>query len=460
MKYREETDSLGKIRVPEDVYYGPQTQRAIENFPISGLTLPDIFIHSLAMLKKHAASVNQTLGLISDETAGAIIQASREVMNAEFKDSFPVDVFQTGSGTSTNMNMNEVVACRANEILTKKKSIKFPVHPNDHVNCCQSSNDIIPTVIHISAVTLIGKKLAPALESLMQELDKKTKEFEFIHKIGRTHLQDAVIMTLGNEFSGYARQVSLAIERLESVQNRLCCLALGGTAVGTGLNAHKKFAQKVISHIADETGIPFAESPNHFESQGACDAAVEISGVLKTIAISLSKIANDIRWLASGPRCGLGEINLPSLQPGSSIMPGKINPVICESMIQVCAQVIGNDAAISIGGLGGFFELNTMLPLIAYNLIQSIELLSSAADVLAKKCISGITANIDRCQDNIQNSMAIVTSLVPLIGYDRAADIAKKAFAQGKTIETVALEEKILPEQELRTILFGDFFQK
>jgi fumarate hydratase class II len=358
------------------------------------------------------------------------------------------------------MNMNEVIACRSNEILTTKKSPKFPVHPNDHVNCCQSSNDIIPSAIHISAVTLINKKLTPALESLMQELDTKAKEFNGIHKIGRTHLQDAVIMTLGNEFSGYARQIRLAIDRLKPVQKRLCILALGGTAVGTGLNAHADFAQKVISKISRETGLPFSESSNHFESQGACDAAVEASGALKTIAISLSKIANDIRWLASGPRCGIGEINLPSLQPGSSIMPGKINPVICESVIQVSAQIIGNDAAISIGGLGGFFELNTMLPLIAYNLIQSIELLSSAADVLAKKCISGITANTDQCQNNIQNSLAIVTSLVPHIGYDRAADIAKKAHAEGKTIETVALEENILPEQKLRTILFGDFFQK
>jgi len=460
MKYKEETDSLGNVRVPEDAYYGPQTQRAVDNFPISGLKLPDIFIHSLALIKKHSASVNQTLGLISAETAGAIIQACDEVMDNKFQNNFPVDVFQTGSGTSTNMNMNEVIACRSNEILTDKKSSKFPIHPNDHVNCCQSSNDVIPSAIHISAVTLITKKLAPALESLMYELDKKTKAFDGIHKIGRTHLQDAVIMTLGNEFSGYARQVRLAIDRLEPVQKRLCILTLGGTAVGTGLNAHKDFAQKVISLIAGETGLLFSESPNHFESQGACDTAVEASGILKTIAISLSKIANDIRWLASGPRCGLGEITLPSLQPGSSIMPGKINPVICESVIQVSAQIIGNDAAISIGGLGSFFELNTMLPLIAYNLIQSIELLSSVADVLAKKCISGITANIDQCQNNIQNSLAIVTSLVPHIGYDRAADIVKKAYAEGKTIETVALEEKILSEQELKTILFGDFFQK
>lgn len=458
MEYREETDSLGTVRVPEDAYYGPQTQRAIENFPVSSLRLPDIFIHSLTMVKKHAASVNQNLELIPAGAGSAIGQACEEIMAGKFRTQFPVDVFQTGSGTSTNMNLNEVIACRANEILTGKKSGKTPVHPNDHVNCCQSSNDVIPSAIHISAARLIQKQLAPALDVLFQTLDNKAEEFKNIHKIGRTHLQDAVIMTLGNEFSGYARQVRLAADRLEPVQKRLCVLALGGTAVGTGLNAHKEFAGKVIDLISGETGLPFEESPNHFESQGACDTAVEASGILKTIAVSLSKIANDIRWLASGPRCGLGEIRLPELQPGSSIMPGKINPVIPESVIQVCAQVIGNDTTISIGGLGGYFELNTMLPLVAYNLIQSIELLSAAASLLAEKCISGITANADQCHHNIQNSLGIVTSLVPHIGYDRAAEIAKKAFAEGKTIETVAREEHILPEKELKTILFGTLF--
>jgi fumarate hydratase class II len=458
MKYREETDSLGTVRVPEDAYYGPQTQRAIENFPVSGLTLPDIFLRSVAMIKKHAASVNQDLGLISAETGKSIIQACEEIMTGKLKSNFPVDVFQTGSGTSTNMNLNEVIACRANEILTGKKSGKAPVHPNDHVNCCQSSNDVIPSAIHISAAVLIRKKLTPALETLFQELDKKAAEFQDIHKIGRTHLQDAVIMTLGNEFSGYARQVRLALDRLDAVRPRLYTLALGGTAVGTGLNAHPDFASRVIVGISEETGLPFVESTNHFESQGACDTAVEVSGILKTIGVSFSKIANDIRWLASGPRCGLGEIRLPELQPGSSIMPGKINPVIPESVIQVCAQVMGNDTTISIGGTGGYFELNTMLPLIACNLIQSIALLGAAAEILAKKCVSGITANAARCRNNIENSLGIVTSLVPHIGYDRAAEIAKKAFAQGKTIETVAREENILPEKELKTILFGTLF--
>ena len=460
MKYREETDSMGTVLVPEDVYYGPQTQRAIDNFPVSGLVLPDFFIHCLALVKKHAAAVNKDLDMIPEETAQAVIKACDEVMSGKFSGNFPVDVFQTGSGTSTNMNMNEVIACRANEILTGNKTPKSPVHPNDHVNCCQSSNDVIPTVLHISAARLISEKLEPALERLATALEKKTKEFEHIHKIGRTHLQDAVIMTLGNEFSGYARQVRLALDRLGPVKDRLCLLALGGTAVGTGLNAHPDFAPKVIARVSEASGLPFRQSPNHFESQGACDSAVETSGILKTIAVSLSKIANDIRWLASGPRCGLGEINLPSLQPGSSIMPGKVNPVISESVIQVGAQVIGNDAAISIGGLGGYLELNTMLPLIAHNLIQSIRLLSAAADNFAEKCVAGITANIEKCEKNIQNSLAVVTSLVPHIGYDRAAEIAKKAFKEHKTIESVVLEDNVLPERDVKTVLFGNFLKK
>jgi fumarate hydratase class II len=456
MNHRETTDSLGKVMVPADVYYGPQTQRAIDNFPVSGLTLPDIFLQSVAMIKKHAAAVNQDLGLIPAEMASPIIQACEEIMAGQLNNNFPVDVFQTGSGTSTNMNLNEVIACRANERLSGKKSDKSPVHPNDHVNCCQSSNDVIPSAIHISAARLIHNHLRPAVNALFQELENKAKAFKNIHKIGRTHLQDAVIMTLGQEFSGYAHQMRLALDRLDSVRPRLCVLALGGTAVGTGLNAHPDFAARVIAGISEETGLPFAKSPNHFESQGACDTAVEVSGVLKTIAVSLSKIANDIRWMASGPRCGLGEIRLPERQPGSSIMPGKINPVIPESVIQVCAQVMGNDATISIGGMGGYFELNTMLPLIAYNLIQSIELLAAAAEILAKKCVSGITADREKCRSNIERSLAIVTSLVPHIGYDRAAEIAKKAFEQGKTIETIALSENILPADELKKILFQD----
>ncbi len=455
MSTRQETDSLGTIGVPQDAYYGAQTKRASENFPVSRLKLPPVFIHSLALIKKCAAEINQALGLISAESAQAVIQAAEEVMDGKLDDHFIVDVFQTGSGTSTNMNMNEVIATRANEILTGTRKTKGAIHPNDHVNKCQSSNDVIPSTIHIAALRSIRDALLPALTNILGALSDKAAEFKDIEKIGRTHLQDAVVMTLGNEFSGYAGQIERAISRLDGVQERLARLALGGTAVGTGLNAHPDFAAKVISLIVKQTGIPFSEAPNHFEAQGGCDAAVEASGVLKTIAVGLFKIANDIRWLASGPRCGLGEINLPELQPGSSIMPGKINPVVPESVIQVCAHVIGNDAAITLGGQGGYFELNTMLPLIAYNLLQSIELLSNAANMMADKCVRGITANKHRCKTNIKQSLAIATNLVPHIGYDHAAAIARKAFETNQSIEEIALDEHIMDAEALRRILYG-----
>ncbi|MBW1892926.1 MAG: class II fumarate hydratase [Deltaproteobacteria bacterium] len=456
MKFRKETDSMGEVQVPKDSYFGAQTQRAFENFTISDLRFQPVFIHSLALVKKYAAKVNEKLGLIDNKKAKVIITAADEVMAGRLRDQFIVDVFQTGSGTSTNMNMNEVIATRANEILTGQMKSKDPVHPNDHVNLCQSSNDVIPTVIHIAASKLVKNKMMPFLKLLKDELDKKTKDFMHIYKIGRTHLQDAVIMTLGDEFSGYTRQIDQAIDRMATVQKRLLLLALGGTAVGTGLNAHREFAGNVISLIADDTQIQFSESLNHFESQASCDTAVETSSMLKTIAVSMIKIANDIRWLASGPRCGLGEINIPALQPGSSIMPGKVNPVIPEAVIQACAQVIGNDTAITFGGLGGYFELNTMLPLIAYNLLQSIELISNAAELMANKCVSGITANQKRCEANIKESLAIVTSLVPHIGYDRAAEIAKKAYDEGRSIEKVALAENILPKDQLLAALYGE----
>ena len=445
---------MGTVRVPENAYFGAQTQRAADNFPISGLTFPSIFIHSLALIKKCAAEVNEQLGLVASEKARAIAEAAKEVMAGTYDGDFVVDVFQTGSGTSTNMNMNEVLATRANEILTGTRKTRGPVHPNDDVNRCQSSNDVIPSAIHIAAATRIRQKLLPALTTLHDELAQKATAFGSIEKIGRTHLQDAVIMTLGQEFSGYAAQVAQAIRRIDGVQNRLCRLALGGTAVGTGLNAHPDFARLVIEKVADTLQIPFYETDNHFESQGAMDTAVETSGVLKAIAAGLMKISNDIRWLASGPRCGLGEITLPALQPGSSIMPGKVNPVIPEAVIQVGAQIIGNDAAITIGGQGGYFELNTMLPLIAHNLLSSIALLANAAGVLAEKCISVITANREKCAGNIQKSLAIVTNLVPHIGYDRAAAIAKKAHETDRTIEAVAMDEKILPKAELMRILY------
>jgi fumarate hydratase class II len=455
MNYREEKDTMGTIRVPENAYYGAQTQRAVQNFPISDLRLPLVFIYSLALIKKYSARVNFELGLLNDSLSNSIIQAAREVRDGKFDDQFVVDVFQTGSGTSTNMNLNEVIASRANEIITGQKGGKAPVHPNDHVNLGQSSNDVIPSAIHISSLISIKDHLIPSLKLLHTTLLQKELEFGDIRKIGRTHLQDAVPMTLGQEFSGYARQIELGMKRIKGLEERLAELALGGTAIGTGLNAHPDFSARVIAHIAEHTKLPFKAAKNRFEAQAARDAAVETSGVLKTIAVSLVKIANDIRWLASGPRCGLGEINIPSLQPGSSIMPGKVNPVIPEAVIQVAAQVAGNDTAIMIGGQGGSFELNTMLPIIAYNLLQSIYLLSSASEVFATKCLNGVSANRDKCAFYIENSLALVTGLVPHIGYDKAAAIAKKAHETGKTIREIASKEEILPEKVLAQI-FND----
>ena len=452
-RFREEKDTMGSVRIPNDAYYGPQTQRAVENFPISGLRLPLPFHHALAMIKESAASVNAELGLLDPTLAGAIAEAAAEVMEGAFDSQFVVDVFQTGSGTSTNMNMNEVIAARANEIRVGEKGGKFPVHPNDHVNMGQSSNDVIPSVLHISARVMIHRDLIPALERLQQELDKKATAFEDVVKIGRTHLQDAVPMALGQEFSGYARQIELALERLESIDPRLAELAIGGTAVGTGINTHPEFSTRVVTRISEKTGLVFTEAQNHFEAQAARDAAVETSGVLKTIAVSLSKMANDIRWLASGPRSGLGEITLPSLQPGSSIMPGKVNPVIPEVVLQVGAQVMGNDTTVTVAGQSGNFELNVMIPVIAHNLLQSIGLLASAVDVFEKKCVAGIAANRDVCAGNVEKSLALSTGLVPHIGYDRAAAIAKKAFETGKTIREVATEEQAVPEELLDKLL-------
>ncbi|MDZ7579161.1 MAG: class II fumarate hydratase [Deltaproteobacteria bacterium] len=454
MKYRSEKDTMGTIRVPADAYYGAQTQRAVENFPISGMVLPPEFIRSLALIKECAARVNTGLGLLDGKLSGSIVQAAREVAQGRFDDQFVVDVFQTGSGTSTNMNMNEVLATRANEILTGLKDSRAPVHPNDHVNQGQSSNDVIPTALHIAALESVRRKLIPALLLLHGTLAEKAAAFADVEKIGRTHLQDAVPITLGDEFSGYARQIALAIERMHSVEPRLSELALGGTAVGNGLNAHPEFAGRVIAVINERTGLAFVEAVNHFEAQAARDAAVETSGMLKTVAAGLVKIANDIRWLASGPRCGLGEINLPSLQPGSSIMPGKVNPVIPEAVIQVAAQVTGNDMAITIGGQSGNFELNAMIPVMAHNLLQSIRLLASSVEVFAERCIKGLTANRKLCAGNIEKSLAMATGLVPHVGYEKAAAIAKKAYAEGLTVREVA-EEQQIAAQELLNRIFG-----
>jgi fumarate hydratase class II len=450
---REEKDTMGVVRVPADAYYGAQTRRAVENLPIGELRMPAGFIRALALIKRCAAEVNRDLGLLEPRLAEAVAAAAREVLEGRFDDQFVVGVFQTGSGTSSNMNVNEVVAARANEILTGTKGGTSPVHPNDHVNLGQSSNDVVPSAIHIAALMGIRGRLIPALERLHRALSAKAAEFADVRKIGRTHLQDAVPMTLGQEFSGYARQAELAVDRLHAVEPRLCELALGGTAVGTGVNAHPDFAARTIVLMARETGIGFRRAGNPFEAQAARDAAVEASAALKTIAVSLTKIANDLRWLASGPRCGLGEIVLPALQPGSSIMPGKVNPVVPEAVLQVAAQVIGNDAAITVAGQSGSFELNVMMPVIAHNLLQSIELLADAAEVLAEKCVAGIRANREACAGFIERSLALVTPLVPRIGYDRAAAVAQKAHASGRTVREVLIEEKILPEEEIAGLL-------
>ncbi|MFP4650477.1 MAG: class II fumarate hydratase [Desulfobacterales bacterium] len=456
MSFREETDSLGTVQVRADALYGAQTSRAVKHFSISGLNMPQELIRAIARIKKAAAGVNSQLKQIPPEYADAIEQAAGEVIKGGLDEHFPVDVFQTGSGTSTNMNVNEVISTRANEILTGTKKTREPVHPNDHVNHGQSTNDVMPSAIHMAALELIRHELIPALGRLEAELEKKSKEFSHIKKIARTHLQDAVVMTLGQEFSGYAEQMHLAGHRVDAAAQRLLRLALGGTAVGTGLNAHPEFAQKVIAALADETGFDFYEAPNHFEAQGACDSAVETSGAVKTVAVSLSKIANDIRWLASGPRCGLGEIRLPELLPGSSIMPGKVNPVMCETAIQACAHVIGNDSAVTTAGQGGYFELNLMLPLIAFKLTESIRILAGASDALAEKCVSGIRADEEKCAGNLEKSLAVVTGLVPHIGYDRAAKLARHAYETRKTIEQAAAEENILPENELKRALYGE----
>ena len=450
---RIEKDSLGEVEVPAAAYYGAQTERARRNFPVSGLRFPRRFIAALGMIKSEAAAVNAELGQLEQDLADAIRTAADEVVEGTRDDHFPLDIFQTGSGTSSNMNANEVIANRAIEILGGELGSKSPVHPNDHVNTGQSSNDVIPTAIHVAAYGAVAEDLVPALTHLAEALEAKTAEFDDVVKIGRTHLQDAVPVRLGQEFSGYAQQIRNGVDRLTAAQPRLAQLALGGTAVGTGLNAPEGFADKVIARLAERTGHPFVAAPNYFEALAAKDATVEISGALKTIAVSLTKIANDIRWLGSGPRCGLGEINLPSLQPGSSIMPGKVNPVIPESVLMVCAQVLGNDVTINLGGLSGNFELNVMMPVIAYNLLQSIEILSRASRLLADRCVAGLEANRERAEQLVEQSLAMVTSLAPKIGYDRAAEIAKEAFRTGRTVRELAKDQGVLPEEELERAL-------
>src|SRR4030043_1785744 len=432
--YRIERDSMGPVKVLKEAYYGAQTQRAIENFPISGWRFQRELIHALGLIKYASAKVNFELGFLEKRIAKAIEEASREVMEGKWDEQFVLDIFQTGSGTSTHMNANEVIANRANEILRSKKGSYQPVHPNDHVNLVQSSNDVFPSAIHIASVSLLQQKLPPALKDLHLFLKNKRKEFHPILKIGRTHLQDATPIRLGQEFGGYARQVELGILRIQNAMESLSELPLGGTAVGTGINTHPLFARKVILMINEKTSWRFREATDHFEAQGGRDAFVEMSGVLKTVAASLIKVANDIRWMGSGPRCGIAEIHLPEIQPGSSIMPGKVNPVIPESLIQVCAQVIGSDSAITLGGLSGNFELNVMMPLIAYNLLQSVRLLANAVDNFSKMCIEGLEADRQRCQGMIEKSLALATALTPKTEYEEAARIAKNAYFQDKTI--------------------------
>jgi len=456
-RYRIERDSMGPVRVPKEAYYGAQTQRAIENFPVSGWRFGREFLYALGLIKLAAAKTNFKLGLLGKRIARAIAQASQEVMEGRWDEQFTVDVFQTGSGTSTNMNANEVIANRANEILGSKKGAYRPAHPNDHVNLGQSTNDVFPSAIHIASVTLLRQKLLPALSDLHKALKVKGREFYSILKIGRTHLQDATPIRLGQEFKGYARQVELGIHRIQNAMKSLSELPLGGTAVGTGINTHPFFAKKSISLMNKETGYRFYEAVDHFEAQGARDASVEMSGALKTVAVSLIKIAHDIRWLGSGPRCGIGEIHLPDTQPGSSIMPGKVNPVIPESLIQVCAQVIGNDSAITLAGLSGNFELNVMMPLIAYNLLQSIHLLANAVNHFSKKCIQGLKADRKRCEEMIEKSLALATALTPKIGYEEGARIAKKAYLLNKTIRKVAEEEGLYSKEELNRLLDPQF---
>jgi fumarate hydratase class II len=451
-EFRNEADSMGQMQVPADAYYGAQTARAIENFPISNLRFPRQFIRALGLIKKHGATTNTALGLLPRNISDAIQKAAQEVIEGKLDSHFAVDIFQTGSGTSTNMNVNEVIANRAIEFLGGKLGDKS-VHPNDHVNRGQSSNDVIPTAIHIAALDGLVHHLIPALNELHAALLKKAQEFGEILKIGRTHLQDATPIRLGQEFSGYASQVEHGINRLWKAEDHLGELALGGTAVGTGINTHLEFARRTIDGIAAETGLKLREAPNHFEAQGAIDACVETSGALKTVAVSLIKIANDVRWLGSGPRCGIGELKLPATQPGSSIMPGKVNPVMCEMVIQVGAQVIGNDAVVTFSATYGAFELNTMLPVAAYNLLQAIDLLTSASRVFARRCISGLEADVQKCEGNIEQSLAMCTSLAPVIGYDKAAKVAKTAYETGRSVREVAIETSGLSKEKIAEVL-------
>ena len=450
---RKEKDSMGEVLVPDEAYYGAQTQRAVDNFQISDRRIPSSLISAIGMIKKSASIVNNNLGKIDETIKNAIVEASDEVILGKHNSQFVVDIFQTGSGTSTNMNSNEVISNRANEILGYKLGDKHPVHPNDHVNLGQSSNDTFPSAINISICMDLKTKLFPALQKISNSLDGKVLEFKDIIKIGRTHLQDATPMTLGQEFSGYLQMINKGIARLEDSEKYVRSLPQGGTAVGTGINTHPDFGDLMAKELSVMSGIEFNEAENHFEAQATQDSTLEVSSALRGLAVSLSKIANDIRFLGSGPRAGIGELNIPAVQPGSSIMPGKVNPVICESLIQVCAQVIGNDLAISMGAQGSYFELNVMMPMIASNILESISILSNAIDSFNDNLLVDLEANKEVCSGYIEGSLAMCTSLVPVIGYDKSAEIAYKAYKENKTVREVVLEEKILSDEEVEKLL-------
>ncbi|WP_435068323.1 class II fumarate hydratase [Haloplanus sp. C73] len=451
-EFRVERDSLGEIQVPADAYWGAQTQRAIENFPISDARFGRRFVRALGIVKKSAARANRDLDLLDADVADAIVSAADEVIAGDHDDQFPVDVFQTGSGTSSNMNANEVIANRAAELMGAEVGDRV-VHPNDHVNFGQSSNDVIPTAMHVAALEAVERDLVPALETLADELDEQATAFDGVVKTGRTHLQDATPVRLGQEFGGYRTQVEKGIERCESVTPRLAELALGGTATGTGLNTHPEFPERAAEYIAEETGLPFREADDHFEAQAAHDAMSEAHGALRTVAGSLNKIANDLRLLASGPRNGLGEIEQPENQPGSSIMPGKINPVVAEAVNQVHTQVVGNDAAVSAGAAGGQLDLNLYKPVVAYNFLQSASLLGNAAETFATKFVAKLEANEEHCADAVERSMALATALNPAIGYDKASEVAKTALKEGKTVREVAVAKGYLTEAEADDVL-------
>jgi len=444
---RIERDSMGEVHVPADALYGAQTQRAVENFSISGLRFPRTFLRALGMIKAAAAAVNGELGLLDADTAAAIVDAAKEVERGMHDEHFPLDIFQTGSGTSTNMNANEVIATLASRSLGGK------VHPNDHVNMCQSSNDLIPSAIHVSAALEVNERLMPALLHLAEVIKGRALELDHVIKTGRTHLMDALPVRMSQELGGWLHQVRDSADRLEAMLPRLCELALGGTAVGTGLNAHPQFGAMVAARLAKDAELPFIASRNYFASLSSQNTAVELSGQLKTVAVALMKISNDLRWMNSGPQAGLGEIALPALQPGSSIMPGKVNPVIPEAVAMVCAQVVGSDLTITIAGQSGVFQLNVMLPVIAYSLLQSISLLAQAAALLADKAIAGFTVNESRVHELVERNPILVTALNPVIGYERGAEIAKKAYAENRRVKDVAAEMTDLSLEDLNRLL-------